>query len=260
LLYRVCSKFSGIFATGIKDAIGDLLQQFPGKTIQVLDAGCGPYALLPLLATQFFSPQQVQFTVVDIFEENLASAKTLISNPGLTAYFSDFILTDATTFQWPGKAGPDIVISETMNKAFEKEPQVAITLNLAVQMPPHGIKLPQTISVTLQKINASLQQKALAVSKNDMPDYSKFETELGMVLTLDKSSTLSTITGQPLYSIVIPAYYDEARHKLQYFTTITVYKNYQLERSDCSLTLPLNVESYGKKTVKAGDTLDFFIR
>jgi hypothetical protein len=246
------------FATGLKDAVGDLLQQFPGKTIQVLDAGCGPYALLPLLAAQFFSSQQVQFTVLDIFEENLASAKTLISNLGLALYFSDFILTDATTYTCPADAAPDIVISETMNKALEKEPQAAITLNLAAQMPPHGILLPQAIAVTLKKINAGLQQKALALAEDTAVQYSGFEEALGHVLTLDKSSTLTTITRQPLCSITIPADYDEAGHKLQYFTTITVYKNQQLQRSDCSLTLPLNVESYGKKTIKAEDMLDFY--
>jgi hypothetical protein len=249
---------TSVFAAGLKDAIGDLLQQLPGKTIRVLDAGCGPYALLPLLAASFYTPQQVQFTLLDIFEQNLASAKTLISNLGMMDYFSGFILTDATTYISPCDAIPDIVISETMNKALEKEPQAAITLKLAAQLPPHGILLPKNISVTLQKINSSLQQKALAITESNMPNHSEFEAGLGMIITLDKNSTLAGITQRPLCSITIPGDYDEAIHKLQYFTTITVYKNHLLQRSDCSLTLPLNVEPYGKKSIRAGDTLDFY--
>ncbi len=247
-----------VFAEGLKDAVDDLLKQFPGKTIQVLDAGCGPYALLPLIAALYYHPQQVQFTVLDIFEENLSSAKTLINELGMGAYFSDFILTDATSWQWPGNDGPDIVISETMNKALEKEPQAAITLNLAAQLPAHGILLPQAVEVSLSKINAAEQNKCLTRVAAQGPDRSLFEEDLGSIFILDKATSVASDTLHPLCSKVIPGDYEEAVHKIQYSTAITVYKNHRLQWSDCSLTLPLNLEPYSNKTIRAGDVLGFY--
>ncbi len=246
------------FAEGLREAIGDLLRQFPGKTIQVLDAGCGPYALLPLLAALFYTPQQVQFTILDIFEQNLASARILIRELGMADYFSSYVRADATMYRWPGSEGPDIIISETMNKGLEKEPQVAITLNLAAQLPPHGLLLPEMVAVSLKKINTSLQQKALCNIGGELPKYSLFEQDLGLVLTLDKHATMAAVTACPLCSVAIPAEYDEHVHKLQLCTVINVYQEQFLQRADCSLTIPLNIEPFGKLTVKAGDVLDFY--
>jgi predicted RNA methylase len=246
-----------VFVEGLRDAIADLLQQLPGKTIRVFDAGCGPYALLPLLATQFFSPQQVQFTVLDIHKSNLESAKTLISNLGLNGYFDMFVLADATAYQCTDNTRPDIVISETMNRALQKEPQVAITLNLAAQLPPHGILIPEAIAVSLYRTKAGLMKEMMVIREEDETDFSQYEEELGFLMTLDRHSTLAVVTQQPLQLIAIPNDYDKAWHNLRLYTFIRVYQHHLLQRYNCSLTLPLNLESPGRMSVQAGDILDF---
>ena len=247
-----------VFAEGLRNAIGDLLAQFPKKTINVLDAGCGPYALLPLLASTFYSPEQVQFTLLDIHQANFESAKTLISSLGLAAYFKDYILADATTYQWPHKTGLDIVISETMNRGLQKEPQVAITLNLARQLEPHGILIPESVIVDLCNVNISAQSKILNDPLNILPDHSLYKEELGTIISLDKSSINAAIAQNPLCSLHIPADYDEDIHKLELHTLIKVYKKHQLQYNDSGISMPLNLERPGKRTVKAKDILDFY--
>lgn len=246
-----------LFLEGLRDAIADLLQQFPGKTIHVVDAGCGPYVLLPLLATVFYTPEQVRFTVLDIHAFNLESARTLTAQLGLTPYFSDFILTDATTWQCPANALPDIVFSETMNTGLEKEPQVAITLNLAAQMEPHSILLPESVSVTLSMHDQAARKKIKSDPSIHHIDTSSYEEELVKIIELTKQSTLEEITKDPLCQVTIPSQFNDARHRLMYMTGITVYKNYRLKESECSLTLPLQLEPIGKTTIKAGDQLAF---
>lgn len=246
------------FAEGLRDAIGDLLAQFPQKTINVVDAGCGPYALLPLLATTFYSPQQVQFTLLDIHQANLESTKTLISSLGLTAYFKDYILADATTYQWPHKKGLEIVISETMNRALQKEPQVAITLNLAKQLEPHGVLIPESVIVDLCNVHVAARSKILNGPLNILANHSMYKEELGTIISLDKFSSDAAFLQIPLCSLHIPADYDEEIHNLELHTLIKVYKKHRLQYKDSSISMPLNLERPGKRTVKANDILDFY--
>ena len=206
--------------------------------------------LLPLLAAPCFTPQQVQFTVLDIYEANLQSAPGLVNALGLQAYFNDYVLADATAWQWPYSTGSDIVISETMNRDLQKEPQVAITLNLAAQLPRHGILLPGRVTVTLHVTKGGW-------GKPMLNDATRIKN-LGHLLTLHRHSTLQSITQQPLLRVTVPPDYHLHAHHIELFTHIDVYKSYQLGLFDCSLTLPLKLEKQGRGAIMAGDLLEFY--
>jgi hypothetical protein len=84
-----------LFVKGIIQAIKSFIKSSSKRPIQVLDAGCGPNALLSILTAQYFTEEDVQFHLIDIHEKNLTAAKMLINNLALNANFGDFTLADA---------------------------------------------------------------------------------------------------------------------------------------------------------------------
>ena len=60
-----------------------------------------------------------------------------------------YVCADATTYVWPPELPLHIVLVETMQRALEKEPQAAVSLNLAPQLCDGGILVPERISVDL---------------------------------------------------------------------------------------------------------------
>jgi len=135
------------FLKGIYEAIQDCFQLFPSQKINVLYAGSGPGAplMLPLLSQ--FDPSQLSVTVIDINETSISSLRSIIEFLGLESYVRDLIKADATSFQFPNNIPLHILVSETMDKALTKEPQVAITQNLAPQIVEKGLLIPSEIKL-----------------------------------------------------------------------------------------------------------------
>lgn len=137
------------FTLGIKKLIDEKLNQGHQKPLQILYAGTGPYASLILPLTTVFSTHQIQITLLDIHQSSLDAVSKLITAFNLQAYFNGFIKADATLFV-PSKGKLyDIIISETMDKALRKEPQVAIFHHLQQFLKPDGALIPEEIRVDL---------------------------------------------------------------------------------------------------------------
>jgi predicted RNA methylase len=245
------------FATGLKNAIADRLQNHPGKTVQVLDAGCGPYALLCLLTTPFFNPREVQFTVLDVFRKNVNSIHTLLKSLSLENYFCSVLETDAATYQIPPGKEIHIAISETMKPALFKEPQTSITLNIAPQLPPDGVFIPQQITVDLRMVHRRLRNEWRRKLTTTI-DFAKFETVLGEVLQLSRNTMAADVEKKSLASLMIPENFNREWHHLELFTTIIVYKDLLLERHQSSITLPLPLEKHYENTMRAGNEISFW--
>lgn len=246
-----------VFAQGLIDAITELNRQFPGRAVRVFDAGCGPFALLSLLAAACFTPEQVQFDVLDIHPASLDSARTLVNNLGLQAYFNAFICEDATQYRFDPNTIPDILITETMNRGLQKEPQVAITLHLAPQLPPHGILIPERVDVSLRMIRMRERNQHRFSAEPVMQLNPLFEEELVQVLCLSRQSTMDACSRHPLATAVIPGAYDSGTCELALLTNIRVFRENRLLPYECSLTMPLLLEPLVQRTVQAGDRLAF---
>lgn len=135
------------FLRGLAQAIRVAQERFPGQPIQVLYAGCGPFATLAVPLMTQFRPDEVQFTLLDIHARSLTAAQELIEHFGLADFVAGYVQADATVYVHPQEPPLHIVVTETMQRALMKEPQVAVTLNLVPQLCPGGLLVPEEITV-----------------------------------------------------------------------------------------------------------------
>lgn len=142
-----------VFLLGLMGAIREAQKRFPGEKIRVLYAGSGPFGTLATALTPQFSPDEVEFTAIEINEISIACLKKVIRALGIERYFSDIIHADATKYRHQGLP-PHIIVAEAMNFALTHEPQAAITANLGPQMEQGGIFVPEcvTVSVSLSAV------------------------------------------------------------------------------------------------------------
>jgi predicted RNA methylase len=253
-----------LFVQSLIDAINQLLETKQERPLHVLDAGCGPYALLSLLAAQYFTAEEVQFSILDIHPSNMQSAQQLIKNLSLENRFADYIIGDACTYQWPQDKNLHIIIAETMLNGLRKEPQVAVTLHLAPQLCEGGIFIPEKIEVDFVMNDMKMQNKKLQemAEREDysMPDYSPFEELLCNVITLSKGSTIKYISRNPIANVIIPAHYQPEYHYLKLYTTITVFGNHIMHHHDSSLTAPIVIAQPNKNPSSRGTEFHFYYR
>ncbi|HET6512935.1 MAG TPA: class I SAM-dependent methyltransferase [Candidatus Kapabacteria bacterium] len=245
---------SAAFIKGLAGAVNEAMKS--DRPVRVLYAGCGPYALivLPLMAT--LSADHVLVTLIDIHEESLRSAKSLIERFGFADRVHDYVHADATQYAIPPSSMPDVIVSETMNVCLGKEPQVAITRHLLAQA-PDAIMVPESISIDAALLDPS-QESARALSLEAQDHGEPERIHLGNVFELNKR-TVRAWAGLgdevlPAAKIRIPQSF-ERRFEFRLLTRIDVFGEIGLRDTDCSLTLPKPLA--GKPRLRGSEQLQF---
>lgn len=168
------------FMRSLHRAIRDL--RHDRQPVKVLYAGTGPYALLALPSLLRYSADEVAFALLDIHQESLDSVKQIIQALGVEKSITNYDCADAIRYQIDNT--PDIIISETMNYALMKEPQVAIFRNLSMQA-PEALLIPESVQVDIKLINMSKEHIMMpADHTGDFPEPERDRIEPGPVNTI----------------------------------------------------------------------------
>lgn len=228
------------FIKGIDIAIQEKIHQ--KSSLHILYAGTGPFASLILPFILKYVDFNITYTLLEINPLSFETLKKTIKKLGLETHAINFINEDATKYNILKSFSPDIIVSETMQRALDSEQQVSIFYNLMKQANSDTIFIPEKITLSIgtsayeiQKPN-TLQKyyrkhhKVFEVSKKAMNSdnwlFDKTTTQLNFAKkqTILKIEELSTAK-----EIVV-------------MTEITIYKNEKLLINESGLTAPKYIE------------------
>ncbi|MFD2231210.1 hypothetical protein [Alkalimarinus sediminis] len=238
------------FIRGVNAAIKEAKNKFPSTRINILYAGCGPFAtlLMPLLVK--FKPDELEVSFLDIHQQSLDSVETLLRAFGLQSYKVNLIQGDACRYQHGNKL--HIIVAEVMQKALEQEPQVAATANLAPQLYEQGIFIPEKIEVQLCLAHWE-DEKALLRASGSVDsgalERSGMRHSLGELLLLQPSSVNNLMKSallNPETSVLelklktfrLPEIDNLEHYDLLMLTRIKVFSDYVLGDYESEITLP----------------------
>jgi hypothetical protein len=241
------------FLRGVKGAIGDAQRRFPGETIHVLYAGCGPFAPLVLPLATVSDSQHVQFTLLDIHERVAECVRRVVEALELSAFVRAYVPCDATEYVHGDALPFHVLVIEAMQRALTKEPQVAIAMNLVPQMCENGILVPERVTLTAAwaDVGAEITGRPKEGEAPEFLDGSEVRTQrvvLGEVFDLTAESACKfgrECFRDPLTGSVClpggtvrtrPPAWD--RQELVILTTITVFGSIVVGDYESGLTYP----------------------
>jgi hypothetical protein len=242
---------TAMFARGVHGAVAESRLRFPGTCIEVIYAGCGPFAslVLPLMAVS--SPEQVRFTLIDIHSESIRSVEALLFHFALTPFIRRTVVGDAAEYVHPRDLPPlHVAVMEVLQEALANEPQVAVTRQMVPQLTEGGFLVPEEITVDLV-----LENPQVLAGMDEREAVGEPRAPVGRVMTLDRSLAMEPETeGRlPLATLEIPRVPENALPA--YITTIGVFRSLRLAGRDCCLTIPVRIPALND--VQEGERVAF---
>ncbi len=215
------------FLKGFVKAIEDNQKQFPNETIQVFYAGCGPYAPFVTLVAPLFTPEEVQFSLLEINKDSLEKAERLIENLKLTDYIRACYLSDATTFNIDQPKSYHILFSETLDALLYRECYVPILWNLIPQFSSDITVIPENV-----KVDLFFKEKSKET----------FEATIFDVKKEVAFSEVNLSLPEQFQSVKVDLTQADKYERIVLVTEVQVYKELLLVRNESSLTLTLEME------------------
>lgn len=237
------------FAAGLKEALQYKLETAKALPVKVLYAGSGPYALLAMLMTPYFTPEEIQFTVLDIHTASVESVNRITAQFNAEGYFENIITADATKYKTGETGRPDVIVIETMLNALRKEQQVTVAANLAPQLADGGIMIPEEIKVTPVFTEISIRQAAMYgedLSKFTQP--ASHALPAAAVLNIETATAANENIRNPFAPVTVSLEEDFLlpNYVVELQTEIKVWGEQTLQLFETALTIPLKI-SEGEK-------------
>jgi len=225
------------FIQGIDKAIQEKLTT--QKPAHILYAGSGPFATLILPFLFRYSPKEIKYTLLEINPYSCQLLQNVISKLGLEKHDITLINTDATNYKIDPRNEPDIVVSETMQSALAKEPQVPIFLNLMSQLKHDSIFIPEKIELFVGMKKSGISMGEIQ-AKHFHKEKKVFEVSKESMFSVDPLERLTTkespFTKQQ--TTLDPEKLKGFDH-LVIITEIHIYKNAKIDIYESGLTAPI---------------------
>ncbi|WP_431167616.1 phytanoyl-CoA dioxygenase [Tenacibaculum halocynthiae] len=222
------------FLKAVVLAIKEKQKKHPKETIHFFYAGCGPYAPFICLIAPLFTPEEIQFTLLEINKASIQSAKKLIKSLDLTDYVQEFYLADAVTFKVPEANKFHILFSETLDALLYRESYVPILYNLLPQFNKDVTLIPENVLINM------------SLSNNTKANSDLSEHKMGNIL--DVRQVIASHEGKQHTPIQLPdkkidftSLNMSAYKSMLLDTQVHVYNDIWLNRNESSLTLPLEM-------------------
>lgn len=253
---------TAVYLRGVYHAIQEARQRFPEEVIRVLYAGCGPFAPLCLPLLPLFAGQAVHFTLLDVHARAIENVQEIMAALRLEGADIECLVGDAAHYHVSGHRPLHVVISEAMQRALGKEPQVAILMNTAPQLTARGLMVPEMIAVdaVLTDLSRELGSNGVAAGPS-APALKPWAGRilLGRILEVDREracawSAAGVSSHLPPARIVLPSVVP-ARYSLVLTTTIRTFGAHRLREYESGLTHPLVVNGW-----HAGQEMEFTYR
>jgi hypothetical protein len=246
---------TAVYLRGVYDAIREAQRRFPGEVINILYAGCGPFALLCLPLLPLLAGQAIHFTLLDVHARAIACVQEILAALRLEAANIECMVSDATRYHMPDHGRLHIVVSEAMQRALEKEPQVAILMNTAPQLTARGLMVPEVIAVDAVLTDLSRELGSNGVAAEPCSG----RIPLGRILEVNCErvcawSAAPVSSHLPPARIAVPSAVP-TQYSLMLTTTIRTFGVHQLREYESGLTHPLVVNGW-----RAGEEIEFIYR
>ncbi|RUT72266.1 hypothetical protein D0817_01210 [Flavobacterium cupreum] len=235
------------FIKGVYQALTKLCLDFPERSINILYAGCGPYATLILPLLPLFGKERIKAVLVDINAESIASVHNLLTVIGLEEYDLQLIEANAITYTKPTDFVIDLAITETMHYALTREPQVAITKNILSQLTSDAILIPEEIRIDLAytffAYEPYLKNTKEVKGRNDMQPYTD-NVFVDRLFTINKEHFDSYNSGSKFESCFYKLPADFSNHPdVCIFTALRIFGDIELKTAESYITNPFCVVS-----------------
>jgi len=243
------------FLRGAHDAVAELRARFSSDRINLLYAGSGPFAPLAIPLTTRFSPDELGITVLDAHGFSVDAVRRLTERFGVAASFREIRCCDARDYAFPTEEPLHLVVIETMQKALEHEPQVALTRHLAPQLIAGGILIPERINLTTCLADVGSEFGFVGsdgADKGAAPEPQRRRRILGTILDLTAEGL--GVGSPPTASMEIPNAI-HALPDLMVRTTVEVFAGHRLDDYDSGITYPTMINHLGR--LSPGDRIEF---
>ena len=221
------------FILGIRDAIEERLKMNTGKPVIVMYAGTGPFASLLTPLITVFSPAQLQMVLIEINPVNIRFLEKIIRQFGMEDYLIDLVQADAVNYSISENQQPDIVVSETMNNALQKEPQVSIVANLLSQSNRKPFLIPELIKVDVCLLGNIVENPVTIISLKTL-----MELDAATAVRIKNNPDDIQILSSGII-VDIPSLPDPQYKQLVLCTEIKVFGQHTLGYNESGITIPL---------------------